>query len=100
MTFYASVYILILLQALLDLNLSHNNLSDGSLTSITDLTASVQGLESLSLADCMFTKSIWDKSEHFLTLNNLRSLDLSSNQLHTKGLAGFLGFSDPNKVSS
>ncbi|KAK3930791.1 Tonsoku-like protein [Frankliniella fusca] len=82
------------LKALTSLNISHNNLGDASLPELVELTAATPCLENLSLADCMFSKSVWDRCDKFLTLNNLQSLDLSMNSLHAKGLAGFLGFSD------
>lgn len=85
------------LKALTSLNISHNNLGDATLPHLVQLTASTPQLEHLFLADCMFTKSAWDKCDTFLTLNNLESLDLSYNQLHARGLAGFLGFADYKK---
>lgn len=84
------------LKNLISLNLGHNNLGDASLPYLVELTASVQ-LQNLCLCDCMFSKSIWNKTDHFLTFNMLHTLDLSSNQLHRSGLAGFLGFHDHNK---
>lgn len=83
------------LKILLCLNLSHNNLGDASLSYLVSLTASIPNLKSLGLADCCFSRSIWSNCEgQYLTLNKLQSLDLSYNDLHDKGLAGFLGFSD------
>ncbi|XP_034240435.1 tonsoku-like protein [Thrips palmi] len=83
------------LKALQSLNLSHNNLGDASLSYLVTLTASTKYLRSLGLADCSFSRSIWDSYDRqYLTLSKLQSLDLSHNNLHAKGLAGFLGFSD------